>query len=179
MTEVRPVTDPEFWRKRLVKAHATGRGLHTAVYDTNAGAWESAQRHSAKVFRKHFLLGNPRVLDAGCGFGASCLLMPAGVRYVGIDISPDLIEVARERYPGAEFVVGDLSQLPPGWGRFDWVVLRSIRKMLVREKSEEYWNKVRDNLLSVAGRILVMEYEDLPAHDVLTRTGSRTFTDVR
>lgn len=52
-----------------------------------------------------------RVLDFGCGFGdlfglARDLQMP--IDYTGLDINPDLIKVACERYPSARFICVDL-----------------------------------------------------------------------
>jgi magnesium-protoporphyrin O-methyltransferase len=72
-------------------------------------------------------LRGARVLDAGCGTGAMAIsLARRGANVHAIDISPSLIELARERapselYPGsATFVVGDM--LDPDHGRFDYVV---------------------------------------------------------
>lgn len=68
-----------------------------------------------------------RVLDAGCGTGAlSVAAARRGAQVVAIDLSPTLIELARERLPrnlGAgsiEFHVGDM--LSAGLGTFDHVV---------------------------------------------------------
>jgi magnesium-protoporphyrin O-methyltransferase len=72
-------------------------------------------------------LGCARVLDAGCGTGAMTVsLARRGANVCAIDISPTLIELARERAPRdlgrghATFVVGDM--LDPGLGSFDYVV---------------------------------------------------------
>jgi magnesium-protoporphyrin O-methyltransferase len=68
-----------------------------------------------------------RVLDAGCGTGMLAVeAARRGAEVVAIDLSPTLIELARERqphHPGAgsvEFRVGDM--LAPGEERFDHVV---------------------------------------------------------
>jgi magnesium-protoporphyrin O-methyltransferase len=68
-----------------------------------------------------------RVLDAGCGTGALAVeAARRGADVVAIDLSPTLIELARERLPrdlgaGAiELKVGDM--LDPALGRFDHVV---------------------------------------------------------
>ena len=57
------------------------------------------------------------LLDAGCGTGRYALTLAAmGYRVTGLDLSPELIAVARQR-PGAtmvRFVVGDLTQPAPG-----------------------------------------------------------------
>jgi SAM-dependent methyltransferase len=72
------------------------------------------------------LLGNVAgraVLDAGCGDGYLARILAArGARVTGIDLSPRLIERARQRDPRGEidYRVADLSApLPEDAGRFD------------------------------------------------------------
>lgn len=68
-----------------------------------------------------------RVLDAGCGTGAMAVeLARRGAEVVAIDLSPTLVELARERLPAdvdpsrLTFLVGDMHD--PELGRFDHVV---------------------------------------------------------
>jgi SAM-dependent methyltransferase len=69
------------------------------------------------------LEGGERVLDVACGTGnAAALARQAGAIVAGLDASPRLLEVARERVPGAEFVLGDCAQLPFDDGQFDAAV---------------------------------------------------------
>jgi magnesium-protoporphyrin O-methyltransferase len=63
-------------------------------------------------------LSGRRLLDAGCGTGALAIeAAQRGAEVVAIDLSPTLVELARERLghqPGAErvrFMVGDMRQL--------------------------------------------------------------------
>jgi magnesium-protoporphyrin O-methyltransferase len=72
-------------------------------------------------------LRGARLLDAGCGTGALALeAARRGAHVVAIDLSPTLVELARERAsqdfgPGhVEFQVGDM--LDPALGDFDHVV---------------------------------------------------------
>ncbi|MGE3797375.1 MAG: class I SAM-dependent methyltransferase [Thermomicrobiales bacterium] len=63
-----------------------------------------------------------RVLDAGCGTGLLPLLAHLrGAEVTGIDASPALLEVARERLPGADLREGDLEALPFPDAAFDAV----------------------------------------------------------
>lgn len=70
-------------------------------------------------------LTGARVLDAGCGTGALAVeLATRGAEVVATDISPSLIEIARDRTPSAllphiDYRAGDLSD--PTLGRFDFV----------------------------------------------------------
>jgi magnesium-protoporphyrin O-methyltransferase len=72
-------------------------------------------------------LHGKRVLDAGCGTGALAIeAARRGAEVVAIDLSPTLVDLARERVPAdlgqgsIEFRSGDM--LAPELGRFDHVV---------------------------------------------------------
>lgn len=54
------------------------------------------------------------VADLGCGPGrVTCILDTFGLDVFGIDLSPGMIAVAKDRYPGLRFEVGDMSRLDP------------------------------------------------------------------
>jgi magnesium-protoporphyrin O-methyltransferase len=72
-------------------------------------------------------LSGKRLLDAGCGTGALAVeAARRGAQVVAIDLSPTLVELARERVPhelgggSIEFLSGDM--LDPALGNFDFVV---------------------------------------------------------
>jgi magnesium-protoporphyrin O-methyltransferase len=71
-------------------------------------------------------LSGRRVLDAGCGTGATAVeLAQRGADVVAVDIAPKLVELAAERAPqdlpgSIDFQVGDM--LDPALGRFDHVI---------------------------------------------------------
>ncbi|WP_306371076.1 methyltransferase domain-containing protein [Nocardiopsis sp. CC223A] len=56
--------------------------------------------------------GDP-VVDVGCGGGrATAELAAAGVRAVGVDLDPAMLDAARAAHPGADFRHGDAYRLP-------------------------------------------------------------------
>ena len=62
------------------------------------------------------------VLDLGCGSGLLVKLSAdRGARVSGIDICPELLEIARERAPRADLREGDISALPFAERSFDVV----------------------------------------------------------
>ncbi len=72
-------------------------------------------------------LSNKRILDAGCGTGAFAVEAALrGAQVVAIDLSPTLVQLARERIPAdlnggsIEFLAGDM--LDPALGKFDHVI---------------------------------------------------------
>ncbi|WP_067518206.1 methyltransferase domain-containing protein [Nocardia uniformis] len=55
------------------------------------------------------------VVDVGCGAGrAVAELTERGARAIGIDLSEDMISVARTRWPDSDFRVGNACELPLG-----------------------------------------------------------------
>ena len=61
-------------------------------------------------------------LDAGCGAGMAAQLSAGrGASVRGLDASPNLLAIAQERVPSAQFLEGDLEALPYPDGSFDLV----------------------------------------------------------
>jgi SAM-dependent methyltransferase len=68
-----------------------------------------------KLFRQRGITEGP-VVDLGCGSGVwARALTDSGYQVIGVDISPAMIELARQRVPEGEFQVGSFIQyrLPP------------------------------------------------------------------
>ncbi len=64
------------------------------------------------------------VADIGCGPGhVTAYLAELGLAARGIDLSPGMIEVARGRYPGLDFTVGQMPELPLADGELAGAVL--------------------------------------------------------
>lgn len=92
-----------------------------AVFDAYQSAVGAPACHRA--FIRDWVRPQPgeRVLDMGCGVGASLDHMPAGVDYTGIDINPDYLDQARRRYGSrGRFLLGDVAGFDlPGEPLFD------------------------------------------------------------
>jgi SAM-dependent methyltransferase len=68
-------------------------------------------------------LGAGRALDAACGTGRhSASLVSAGHETLGVDRSPAMLAVAREKVPEARFELGELTALPTDDKSFDLAV---------------------------------------------------------
>jgi ubiquinone/menaquinone biosynthesis C-methylase UbiE len=61
-----------------------------------------------------------RVLDVGCGAGLACSIAQSHAAQVsGIDASSALVDIAKQRCPGADIRVGELEALPIADDSFD------------------------------------------------------------
>lgn len=87
---------------------------------------EATNAHTLRFLR---LRAGARVLDVGCGTGpllAGIVRASAEVYGVGLDLSPKMLAVARQRLGGRQALVrGDVTHLPFGNGSFDCVVSAS------------------------------------------------------
>jgi SAM-dependent methyltransferase len=84
-----------------------------------------------RMLEKIGSLGGARVLDVGCGTGRwSQLLRDSGADVLAIDISPEAIEINRQRNPGIEFRVADLAQPDLPDDAFDLIVSVTVLQHL-------------------------------------------------
>jgi SAM-dependent methyltransferase len=67
--------------------------------------------------------GATALLDAGCGSGLAAQMAAArGATVAGLDATPELLEIARERVPAGDFRAGALEELPWADASFDVAV---------------------------------------------------------
>jgi adenine/guanine phosphoribosyltransferase-like PRPP-binding protein/ubiquinone/menaquinone biosynthesis C-methylase UbiE len=88
--------------------------MNHASYQKIAAQW-AAHRRQTEVWRpvKQFcklLPSNALVLDLGCGSGLpnAKFMLEQGFQVIGIDAVEDLIKIARQEVPGAQFQVGEI-----------------------------------------------------------------------
>ncbi|MEM6616956.1 MAG: class I SAM-dependent methyltransferase [Pseudomonadota bacterium] len=91
------------------------------VYDRAAQAFD--QRRAKSLFERGWLdrftsklPASPTVLDVGCGTGRpiSSYLMESGAVLTGFDFAPGMLAIARERYPNATWIEGDMRDIDLG-----------------------------------------------------------------
>jgi SAM-dependent methyltransferase len=98
------------------------------LWGTDPRAWaDLAEAHNQPLFEAVLdaagIGPGTRVLDVGCGSGLTLVLADRrGAIPSGLDISPGLLGIARERLPDAELREGDMESLPFGDAAFDAVV---------------------------------------------------------
>jgi SAM-dependent methyltransferase len=107
---------------------------------------------------RDWLPGRPGdVLDLGCGTGSlSLLASEQGHRVTGVDLSPAMVTLAREKLAGrdAVFLVGDAASPPVGEQRFDAVLVRHVLWALPDPgRALRRWQ----GLLRPGGRLVLVE----------------------
>ena len=115
--------------ERLRREVSHGQNVE-AILQANRG-WDSPAGKIRARRRKRFLISNidpkSKVLEIGAGTGLQTVGLKEHFSSVtGIDISPDLLEVGKEKVPSAEFKVMDAHKLDFPDGSFDLVCGVSI-----------------------------------------------------
>jgi SAM-dependent methyltransferase len=161
------ILKPQFWAERLKSAPMDA--LHHAVFQCPIDVWDRIEaRHIALL--KHFIHPTHSVLDAGCAYGRLVRMLPEDWQggYLGIDLSPDFIRLAKKLHPNYSFKVGDIRDTGEPSDSFDWAVLISIRPMVIRHLGEMEWKKVETEMKRVAARVLLLEYDEHDKGEVLS-----------
>lgn len=88
--------------------------------------------------------GLESMLDAGAGIGIYYpLLKLKAKRYVGIDLTPEMVERARLRHPDGDFRIASVLALPFGDGEFSltfcWSLLVHLPVAQIGEALKELW----------------------------------------
>jgi SAM-dependent methyltransferase len=82
---------------------------------------EAKARRLLELAQRHLGPGRARALDVGCGPGLFDRHLGSGLVLHGVDVSPAMVERAREANPEASYRVYDGRRLPYGDGELDVV----------------------------------------------------------
>jgi ubiquinone/menaquinone biosynthesis C-methylase UbiE len=91
----------------------------------------------AEAIAREGILAGKRVLDVGCGTGNGMVALAAdfGCRVAGVDPSPEMLERARLKLPGAQLSVGTAEDLPFADGAFEGATMVSVVHHLDRGRA--------------------------------------------
>ena len=82
------------------------------VYDTYQWMIGAPGCHARFISEMVCPLAGERILDLGCGVGASAKFLPDNISYVGLDVSSEYIEMARRRYGNKrKFICADVTSI--------------------------------------------------------------------
>jgi ubiquinone/menaquinone biosynthesis C-methylase UbiE len=112
-------------------------------------------------------LGNPKVLDLGCGTAEYAELFDPA-RYLGVDIHSGYIEFAQQRLPSHRFLVADVRTWAGEDQRFDLVMVNGVLHHLDDAAATEFLNTAK-RLTTPNGTLLVIEDVTLERPSLATR----------
>ncbi len=101
------------------------------------------------VFRKYSKKQIKTILDLGCGTGLHDKeLSKRGYKITGLDLSSEMIEIAKEKNPTEEFTVGNMSNFHLDGKKFDAIIsmFSSMGYLTENKQIESFLNSVKKHL---------------------------------
>lgn len=152
-------------------------GLIEAILDVKGVAWvcdeisrDQDPENVQRFFENDFLpyvsaaeFDGKRVLDFGCGSGSSTMVLARMFprsRIVGIELSPEYLELARRRlrfygYQNVEFLLSPSgTSLPDNLGPFDFIVMSAVFEHLLPDERRAIMPRLWAHL-APGGRLLL------------------------
>jgi SAM-dependent methyltransferase len=120
MTErdMTPDDDADYRRSHVQRGGTYDARLAGNPFDAYMARWEA--HWLARIVQRLHPQGVPRYLDFACGTGRiTQVVAPLARESVGVDVSPSMLAVAREKCPSARFVQADLTSEEIDLGVFD------------------------------------------------------------
>jgi len=162
-------------RKRIVDRHRDSLKRHG--HHPNALYWSSREIQEIRfgVLAEIGIQSGDSVLDVGCGFGDfNSWIEGLGRRvdFTGIDLSPDLIGVAKGKHPDARLLCGELFDFHFEPGEFDWVILSGALNEQLHDDSA-YAFRVIERMYRLCRKGVAFNMLDarhLVAHDLHSQT---------
>lgn len=142
--------EPEKIKEMVIHTYdRIAKNYVTAYQSMDEPDWQHWEKFIADLQGK-------RVLDMGCGTGdASRYMAEKGLNVVGIDLSEEMLSIARKQPASIEWVKGDICACPFGDAEFDGIILSYTLNHL----NERMFHKVMaevERLLKPRGKILLV-----------------------
>lgn len=164
------VLDPLFWKERVDNLTKKD-DIHKSVYDVTKYTWEKIELEHSEILEtilpvRYYPDGNIepyKILDCGCGYGALLDVLPNHVDYTGVDISPDLINLANTRYPNNKFIRYDIRYLTALYDQylsFDYCIARSMEGMIIENIGMHNWMMMLRQMLKMAPYVVLLNYSE-------------------
>ncbi|MBU1019253.1 MAG: class I SAM-dependent methyltransferase [Patescibacteria group bacterium] len=123
--------------------------LNKFGYDATSLGWDNKKNQMIRFDAALSLVNvdGKSVLDIGCGFGDLLdSIYESGKKpkgYTGVDINDDLLKVAKEKHPEAEFEVKNIL-LDPEYRKHDFVFMNGVLNFNLKNKGIDNYEYAKD-----------------------------------
>lgn len=125
----------DFYKNAFAQYGNDARSVHWAD--------EKNQVLRFEILSKVAPLSDKSILDVGCGLGdlyKFFITRAVPVDYSGIDIVPDFIDRARERFPDAKFLCGDVETLEMS---YDYIIASGALSFAIPGGKKHYFEMIK------------------------------------
>ena len=129
--------------------------------DIRAMGWHDEEEYSIRfdIVTKVGELGNASILDVGCGFGGLYKYLISSeigqFSYLGVDIVPKMVEIARDQNPTGTFKVVDI--LKEEVGKFDYVFCIGALN-ITTDNFDKYFREMLRKMIQLSNKAIVISF---------------------
>jgi SAM-dependent methyltransferase len=135
--------------------------------DIRGMGWHDEEEYSVRfdIVSKVGELENASILDVGCGFGGLYKYFKSSelkyFDYLGIDIVPDMIKIAKEKNPTGKFEVMNL--LEEDFSKFDYIFCIGTLN-ITTHNFEAYFMDMVKKMISLSNKAVVINFLSAKEH---------------
>lgn len=136
-------------------------GNNRSVYNTIAHFFSGTRNFLWQDLKplKRFAQPGDDILDVGCGNGRLYqMFADLSIRYTGIDQSEELIQIAKEKFPQAQFFVSGMGKLSFSDASFDLVYCIAAFHHLPTEEHRQEALREMHRVLKPGGKLLMTNW---------------------
>lgn len=127
---------------------------------SQAESFMAGAKPQAVRARMSQIVGPAQVIDIGCGKGEEVAWLYRPWQYLGVDCSPELVRLARQRNPGYEFLAKNALDLD---GRWPFAVMKAVLEHLPPDEAVEVYEHAR-----TVSEVLLLAWHTEPGREHLT-----------
>jgi len=129
------------------------------TYDTIGKEFSASRQYIWPDLKQYLnkVKQNSSILDVGCGNGRLLLGLPKKIKYLGMDISKELLKEAEKANPNQKFLETDITkeQIWKHLPQFDYIFCIAVLHHLPTEKDQLFVLKQIQKHLKPKGKVLI------------------------
>jgi len=164
------IFNPDSWKNRI---DTRGGDIHKSMYVGSTGQFEEIHNKHKNLMEYYQIKPHESIIDVGCGYGRLLTMLPKDWvgDYLGIDLSLDMLKLAKENYPNRTFWECNLLNEDETKEilirarkhfnfkrkqKFSMAVCLWVKEMVIRNKGEKAWDIMLKNIMILAEDIIIV-----------------------
>jgi len=86
-----------------------------------------------------------KIIDIGCGDAIMASFLKEESDYIGLDYNPEYIKKAKEKYPGFDFRIADVSEIDPGSNKVIYILMGVVHHLDDNQVKELFTKIMKTN----------------------------------
>jgi SAM-dependent methyltransferase len=150
-------------KDKIIERYTKRLEQHGATIEALSSGKEERRQLRFKILSEIGIKAGDKILDLGCGFGDLIPFLEKTLgkdqfEYTGVDINEKLVAVAKERFPGYQFMVKDIIQEPLA-EQYDYILSTTCFNLRLEfEDNYDFVEKLLKQCYKNAGKGVAIDF---------------------